>query len=151
MADCITSVLGIPKSKTDPSGSVLVCLLFLRWRFLSRDTSLRSHKHDYIVSSYVKHIKNIIDTYGQILVFPYCLISWLLGLRGEGATTSLVFSMNIRISYRLNLKKVWTSPTLLFANICCSLREKVVVKRKQAKRNRYLFACPEYISLLKKS
>lgn len=30
-------------------------------------------------------------------------------------------------------------------------QEKLVVKKKQPKRNRFIFACPEYISLLKKS
>ncbi|HEU4914563.1 MAG TPA: hypothetical protein VFT16_04135 [Candidatus Saccharimonadales bacterium] len=30
-------------------------------------------------------------------------------------------------------------------------QEKIVVKKKQAKRNRFVFACPEYITLLKKS
>lgn len=30
-------------------------------------------------------------------------------------------------------------------------REKVVMKKKQERRNRFIFACPEYIMLLKKS
>jgi Fic family protein len=30
-------------------------------------------------------------------------------------------------------------------------QEKIVIKKKQSKRNRFIFACPEYIALLKKS
>jgi Fic family protein len=30
-------------------------------------------------------------------------------------------------------------------------QEKIVIKKKQAKRNRFIYACPEYITLLKKS